>query len=57
MRAAFGALKWTPTVFWAATLTEFLDAIEGLNEANGGKKADEAPSEEALDDLVARYGG
>ena len=56
MRAAFGALKWTPAVFWASSLTEFLDAIEGLNEANGGEKADQPPSDEALDDLVAKYG-
>lgn len=56
MRVAFGALKWTPAVFWASTLTEFLDAIEGLNEANGGEKKDEAPTEDALDDLVAKYG-
>lgn len=56
MRAAFGALHWTPEVFWSATLTEFIEAIEGFNEANGGKKADAAPSDAALDDLVKKYG-
>ena len=56
MRVAFGALKWTPPVFWAATLSEFMDAIEGLNEANGGEQTDEPPSADDLDDLVAKYG-
>lgn len=56
MRTAFGGLHWTPDVFWSATLTEFIDAIEGHNEANGAKKPVEPPSDAELDDLVRRYG-
>lgn len=56
MRTAFGGLNWSPPVFWGATLTEFIDAIEGHNEANGGKKPVEPPSESDLEELVKRYG-
>lgn len=56
MRGAFGFLKWTPETFWSATLTEYFAAIEGHNDANGGKKAVEAPSADQLDDLLKRYG-
>lgn len=56
MRSAFGALNWSPEVFWGSTLTEFIDAIEGRNEANGAKKPVEPPSEGELDELVKRYG-
>lgn len=56
MRAAFGALKWSPQQFWSSTLTEFLEALHGLAEANGAEEPLEAPSELDLDDLVAKYG-
>lgn|GEM_PF-776027 len=56
MRAAFGALRWPPEVFWKSTLTEFLDAIEGFSEANGSEKSEAPPSDQELDALVARYG-
>ncbi|WMT90983.1 phage tail assembly chaperone [Pelagibacterium sp. H642] len=56
MRMAFGALNWPPEVFWGSTLTEFIDAIEGRNEANGGTKPVEPPSEADLDELVRKYG-
>lgn len=55
MKGAFGALHWTPAVFWAATLTEYTVAIEGFNEVNSsGDK--QAPSDADLAALVARYG-
>lgn len=56
MRGAFGALKWTPEVFWRSTITEYTLAIEGFNEANGGGKKTEAPSDDDLAKLVERYG-
>lgn len=56
MRAAFGGLNWSPDVFWSSTLTEFIDAIEGRNEANGAKKPVEPPSDDELDELVKLYG-
>lgn len=56
MKGAFGYLKWTPETFWASTLTEYLVAIEGHNEANGGKKKVEAPSDEDMEKLLERYG-
>jgi hypothetical protein len=56
MRGAFGYLKWTPDVFWSSTLTEYFRAIEGHNEANGGKKKVDAPSEDQMAKLLAKYG-
>lgn len=56
MRNAFGALGWTPEVFWSATLAEYTMAIEGFNEANGGGSKSEAPSDDELAALVAKYG-
>jgi len=56
MRVAFGALKWTPDIFWSATLSEFVQAIEGLNEANGVKKKVGAPSDAEMEKLLERYG-
>ncbi|TPM58973.1 phage tail assembly chaperone [Mesorhizobium sp. B2-2-4] len=56
MKGAFGVLHWTPDVFWRSTITEYMLAIEGFNDANGGGKKDEAPSDEELAALVARYG-
>ena len=57
MRGAFGALGWTPDVFWASTLTEYMLAIEGFNDANGGgEKEGAGPSDDELAELVKRYG-
>ncbi len=59
MRDAFGALHWTPEVFWRSTLTEFFRAIEGFNRANRSEEdaeSNDAPSDDALAALVARYG-
>lgn len=56
MRGAFGFLKWPPDVFWSSTLTEYFRAIEGHNEANGGKKKVEAPSDDEMKKLLERYG-
>ena len=56
MKGAFGFLKWTPDTFWASTITEYFMAIEGHNEANGATKKDEAPSDDAMASLLAKYG-
>jgi hypothetical protein len=56
MKGAFGALHWTPEVFWRSTLTEYMLAIEGFNAANGGGKKEEGPDDDEMDALVARYG-
>ncbi|CAI2935016.1 conserved protein of unknown function [Aminobacter niigataensis] len=57
MRSAFGSLKWTPEVFWRSTVTEYILAIEGFNEANGSGKKTEPPSDDDLARLVEKYGG
>ena len=56
MKGAFGALHWTPEIFWRSTLTEYMLAIEGFNEAQGAEKPIEAPDEDELAALVAKYG-
>lgn len=58
MGGAFGCLGWAPSVFWAATLTEYLAAIAGYNRRMGGDKEDEGkgPSDDELAALVAKYG-
>lgn len=56
MRIAFGALQWTPDVFWRSTLTEFIEAVEAFNERNGGEKNPEAPTDDEMAELLARYG-
>lgn len=56
MKGAFGALHWTPEVFWRSTLTEYILAIEGFNEANGVKTKEDGPSDDDLAALVAKYG-
>lgn len=55
MQGAFGILGWTPPVFWEATVTEYMTAVEGFNLANGAKR-EESISDDELDVLVARYG-
>jgi hypothetical protein len=56
MKDAFGALHWTPETFWRSTITEYMMAIEGFNDANSGASKDGPPSDAELADLVARYG-
>lgn len=56
MRIGLGGLGWRPADFWAATLTEFFEAINGHNEAQEPEQPEKAPSEGELDALVARYG-
>lgn len=56
MKGAFGALHWTPDVFWRSTLTEYMMAIDGFNDVNGGGKQDKGPSDEAMAALLAKYG-
>ncbi|MDI7923406.1 phage tail assembly chaperone [Ferirhizobium litorale] len=57
MKTAFGALGWKPAEFWDSTLTEFFQAIEGWNEANGVEKKAGPPTEDDLESLAKRYGG
>lgn len=56
MKGAFGALGWTPAVFWESTLTEYMLAIEGFNSTQPGANKDEGPSDDELAELMARYG-
>jgi hypothetical protein len=56
MRIGLGGLGWPPQAFWKATLTEFCQAIEGRNDANGGKQQVAAPSDGDLQELLDRYG-
>ena len=57
MRMGIGGLSWRPADFWAATLTEFFEAIQGNNEAQGtgpDKKTD-GPSADEMSALIAQY--
>ncbi|MBZ9873492.1 phage tail assembly chaperone [Mesorhizobium sp. BR1-1-9] len=56
MKGAFGALHWAPEVFWRSTVTEYMLAIEGFNEANGGGKKNEGPTDQDMASLIERYG-
>ncbi len=56
MRLGIGGLKWRPSDFWDATLTEFFEAINGHNEAQGGETESDAPKASEIDALVAKYG-
>lgn len=56
MRIGLGGLGWRPVDFWAATLTEFFEAIKGHNEAQGAEEPAAAPSADELAALVAKYG-
>ncbi|TKT67061.1 phage tail assembly chaperone [Rhizobiaceae bacterium LC148] len=57
MKSGLGALGWRPSEFWSATITEFFQAIEGWNLANGVKPKTEAPSEDEVEALARKYGG
>lgn len=56
MKDAFGALNWTPDTFWNATMTEFFRAVEGFNARQGGEEKPEAPTDDEVADLLAKYG-
>lgn len=56
MKGAFGALQWKPETFWRSTLTEYVIAIEGFNEANGANKTEKAPTKDEMKKLLERYG-
>ena len=56
MKDAFGALHWTPAVFWSATLTEFFCAIDGFNAMNGSKPKQDGPTDSEMAELLAKYG-
>ncbi|PRD42306.1 phage tail assembly chaperone [Phyllobacterium phragmitis] len=54
---AYGALRWTPDVFWRSTLSELVIAIDGYCEAKGIEKSKAAaPSKDEIDALLAKYG-
>lgn len=57
MRIGIGGLKWRPADFWSSTMTEFFEAINGHNEAQGGEeKKSEAPNANEMASLLARFG-
>lgn len=57
MRIGIGGLKWRPADFWSSTLTEFFEAINGHNDAQGGEdKKAEAPTANDMAALLAKYG-
>lgn len=56
MQGAFGALQWQPEVFWRSTLTEYINAIDAWNAMHGGKEKTEAPTDDEMADLLAKYG-
>jgi len=56
LRIGLGGLGWRPVDFWAATLTEFFEAINGHNEAQGAEQSTAAPTESEMAALVAQYG-
>lgn len=56
MRTGLGGLGWRPADFWSATLTEFFEAINGHNEAQGAEELDQAPSADEVAALVVKYG-
>jgi hypothetical protein len=55
MKIGIGGLKWRPADFWAATLTEFFDAITGHNASEGGEAEEKAPSQDEMAALIAKY--
>ncbi|SFB52264.1 Phage tail assembly chaperone protein, TAC [Rhizobium sp. NFR07] len=58
MRIGIGGLKWRPADFWSSTMTEFFEAINGHNDAQGGEteKSTAAPTENEMAALLARFG-
>jgi len=49
-------LRWSPPEFWAATLTEFMIAVDFWCDVNGVKKQDGIMSRHRLEELKAKYG-
>jgi len=56
MRVAFGRLGWRPAEFWASTMTELFEGMNGWNEANGVEEKPPAPSDDEMAELLAKYG-
>ncbi|MNI14895.1 hypothetical protein D3C73_681740 [compost metagenome] len=63
MRIGIGGLKWRPADFWSSTMTEFFEAINGHNEAQGGDDQGKpaaspsaAPTNREMAALLAKYG-
>jgi hypothetical protein len=59
LRLALGGLKWRAADFWDATLTEFFEAINGHNDAQGDdkpEKATGAPNANEMAALLSRFG-
>lgn len=56
MRIGIGGLSWRPADFWAATMTEFFEAINGRNEAQGAEEETSAPKPDEMAELLAKYG-
>jgi hypothetical protein len=49
-------LRWSPAEFWAASLTEFIAALDFWCEVNGVKESGDAPSRARVEELKAKYG-
>jgi len=49
-------MGWRPADFWAATVSEFFDAVDAFNEMHGGDQAPDAPSDDEMAKLLERYG-
>lgn len=55
MKSAVGPMGWRPADFWSATMSEFFDAVEIFHEMHRDPKTVEAPTDDDLDNLLARY--
>lgn len=49
-------MGWRPAEFWAATMSEFFDAVDAFNDMHRDQKEVEAPSEDEMTKLLERYG-
>lgn len=49
-------MGWRPAEFWAATVSEFFDAVDAFNEMHPDPKTVDAPSDDEMAKLLERYG-
>lgn len=49
-------MGWRPAEFWPVTVSEFFDAVDAFNEMHRDPKEIEAPSDDEMAKLLARYG-
>ena len=56
MSVAFGALRWTPDVFWKSSFPEFIAAYDGWCLVNDvDQKTVEPFSRDDLNDLMEKF--